>query len=136
MVLLRFLQFINGGRIWRRKEGRVVGDEMRMSDALWERIEPLLPLEVTGPKGGRPWRSPPRLYDGILYVLGTGCQWKSMPRTYGAPSAVYDRYQRWVKDGVFERLWKQGLDEYDELRGIQWDWQAMDGAKTKAPLGG
>ena len=26
--------------------------------------------------------------------------------------------------------------EYDELRGIQWTWQAMDGAMTKAPLGG
>ena len=119
-----------------KKGKRVVGDEMRMSDALWERIEPLLPLEVTGPKGGRPWRSPRDCMDGILYVLRTGCQWKSMPRTYGAPSTVHDRYQRWVKDGVFERLWKQGLDEYDELRGIQWDWQAMDGAMTKAPLGG
>ena len=41
-----------------KKGKRVVGDEMRMSDALWERIEPFLPLEVTGPKGGRPWMSP------------------------------------------------------------------------------
>jgi hypothetical protein len=28
-----------------------------------------------------------------------------------------------------------GLQEYDELEGIQWEWQAVDGAMTKAPLG-
>ena len=29
-------------------------------------------------------------------------------------------------------LWEQGLVEYDELHGIDWQWQAMDGAMTKA----
>ena len=33
------------------------------------------------------------------------------------------------------RLWQVGLQEYDELEGIQWEWQAVDGAMTKAPLG-
>ena len=115
---------------------RVAGDDMRMSDALWERIEPLLPLDEMGPKGGRPWKSARDCMDGILYVLRTGCQWKSMPRTYGAPSTVHDRYQRWVKDGVFERLWKHGLAEYDESCGVQRRCQAMDGDMTKSPLGG
>jgi hypothetical protein len=38
--------------------------------------------------------------------------------------------------GVFERLWQEGLYAYDEAKGIDWEWQAMDGAMTKAPLGG
>jgi hypothetical protein len=33
-------------------------------------------------------------------------------------------------------LWANGLKEYDELKGIQWRWQSMDGTMTKAPLGG
>jgi putative transposase len=33
-------------------------------------------------------------------------------------------------------MWRAGLEEYDELRGIKWKWQAVDGAITKAPLGG
>ena len=33
-------------------------------------------------------------------------------------------------------LLREGLMEYDELCGIQWDWQRIDGAITKAPLGG
>jgi putative transposase len=32
-------------------------------------------------------------------------------------------------------LWRAGLLEYDELEGIEWEWQAIDGAMTKAPLG-
>ena len=36
--------------------------------------------------------------------------------------------------GVFQRLWTQGLLDYDGLKGIEWEWQAMDGAMTKAPL--
>ncbi|HEU0292220.1 MAG TPA: IS5 family transposase [Anaerolineales bacterium] len=38
--------------------------------------------------------------------------------------------------GVFKRMWQAGLLEYDELQGIDWQWQAADGALTKAPLGG
>jgi len=33
---------------------------------------------------------------------------------------------------VFKKLWANGLEEYDELKGIQWRWQSMDGAMTKA----
>src|SRR5436305_1103070 len=38
--------------------------------------------------------------------------------------------------GVFKRVWRLLLKEYEELRGIQWRWQALDSATTKAPLGG
>ncbi len=113
-----------------------VGDDWRIPDALWERIEPILPAETAGPKGGRPWKPARECMDGIFYVLRTGCQWKALPRTFGAPSTVHDRFQRWRVAGVFEELWKQGLSEYDQLHGIDWQWQAMDGAMTKAPLGG
>ncbi len=113
-----------------------VGADWRIPDALWERIEPILPAETAGPKGGRPWKPARECMDGIFYVLRTGCQWKALPRTFGAPSTVHDRFQRWRVAGVFEELWERGLSEYDEVQGIDWQWQAMDGAMTKAPLGG
>lgn len=53
----------------------------------------------------------------------------------GASSTVHDRYQEWERKGFFEQLWQAGLLEYDELEGIEWEWQALDGAMTKAPLG-
>jgi hypothetical protein len=32
-------------------------------------------------------------------------------------------------------LWQMGLAEYDEVQGIGWEWQSVDGAMTKAPFG-
>ena len=114
----------------------VVGREWQVSDEMWERIEPLLPAESPPPKGGRPWKPARQMLDAIFYVLRTGCQWKALPRSLGAPSTVHERFQGWVEAGVFGRLWASGLLEYDERVGIDWEWQAMDGAMTKAPLGG
>jgi transposase len=73
---------------------------------------------------------------GILYVLATGCQWKAMPKQFGSGSAIHAYFQEWVEWGVFEELWELALIEYDELKGIDWKWQSMDGAMTKSPLGG
>lgn len=38
--------------------------------------------------------------------------------------------------GLFDRLWNIAICEYDDLVGLDWDWQSVDGAMTKAPLGG
>ena len=113
-----------------------VGDSWRIPDALWERIEPLLPSEGPKPKGGKPRASARRCMDGIFYVLRTGCQWKALPRCYIPASTAHDRFQEWRQAGVFEKLWQVGLMEYDRRVGLDWEWQAMDGAMTKAPLGG
>ena len=113
-----------------------VAPEWRMSDAMWARIGPLLPRLRKQRKGGRPWIDHRKIADGIFYVLRTGCQWKAVPREFGSGSTLHRRFQQWVQRGVFRRLWQAGLLEYDALKGIQWEWQALDGAMTKAPLGG
>lgn len=112
-----------------------VDDGWRIPNELWERIEPLLPPQRTYPKRGRPRMPERQAMDAIFYVLRTGCQWKALPRALGAASTVHDRSQEWREAGVFERMWQVGLLKYDERVGIEWEWQAMDGAITKAPLG-
>jgi transposase len=113
-----------------------VADAWRIPDKLWEQIEPLLPRIRRGKKGGRPPVPFRKVMDGIFYVLRTGCQWKAVPAEFGSGSTLHRRFQAWVGRGVFRKLWQAGLLEYDELQGIQWDWQSIDGAITKAPLGG
>jgi len=103
---------------------------------LWERMQPLLPRYRKSPKGGRPRTDLRKVADGIFYVLRTGCQWKAMPREYGSGSTAHRYFQEWTAAGVFRKLWKASLLEYDELKGIQWNWQSVDGAMTKSPLGG
>jgi transposase len=77
-----------------------------------------------------------RALDAIFYVLRTGCQGKALPRSLGGGSTGRDRFQEWQRAGGFEKLWKAGLLQYDAAVGIDWEWQAMDGAMTKAPGGG
>jgi transposase len=111
----------------------------RVSDELWKKIEPLLPKHKNTHRfgGGRPRVPDRQAMDGIFFVLRTGCQWNALNETgICSSSTAHLRFQRWTGAGVFQRLWAMGLKDYDELQGIDWSWQSMDGAMTKAPLGG
>ena len=111
----------------------------RVSDALWAVLEPLLPVHINRHRfgGGRPRVPDRRCADAIFYVLRTGCQWEALNQTdLCAKSTAHDRFQAWVQAGVFEKLWFAGVEQFDELHGIDWNWLSMDGAMTKAPLGG
>lgn len=108
----------------------------QLPDVLWERMEPLLPRYRRSRKGGRPRLPLRNVANGIFYVLLTGAQWKAMPSEFGSGSAIHAYFQEWVQRGVFTRLWRLALEEYDQLQGIDWQWQSLDGAMTKAPLGG
>src|SRR5437870_13015895 len=106
-----------------------------MSDELWEKITPLLPkptsrLRGRGKKrrhvGGRPSAERRKLLAGILYVLRTGCQWNAVRTEFGSGKTLHRYFQRWVRRGVFKKMWRVGLMEYDETQGIEWAWQAAD----------
>ena len=75
--------------------------------------------------------------DAIFFVLRTGSPWKALHDTgICSSSSAPRRFQEWTEAGVFLALWEQGLLAYEALQGIDWAWLAMDGAMTKAPLGG
>jgi len=103
----------------------------QISDELWAVLQPLLPAHINTHRfgGGRP-RVPDRDFaDAIFYVLRTGGPWQALDQTeLCAHSTAHSRFQEWVKAGVFLKLWRAGVEQFDELRGIDWDWLSMDGA--------
>lgn len=106
-------------------------------DELWSLLAPLLGPEKAPGTPGRPAVPYRRIFDGIIYVLRTGCQWRALPRAeFAAKSTVWGRFQQWVAAGVFQQAWALVLNYYDRECGIAWKWQALDGVITKAPLGG
>ena len=113
-----------------------------VTDDFWQRVEPLVPPRVrpAGKSyirkagGGRKPKDARLVFEGIVYVLRTGCQWKALPDRFGSASAIHTYFLLWEKAGFFEKLWKAGLAEYDDLQGIAWRWQSVDGAMMKAPL--
>jgi transposase len=111
----------------------------RISDKLWAVFQPLLPVHENKHRfgGGRPRRPDRECADAIFYVLRTGGQWAALNETKLCPkSTAHDRFQEWVEAGVFRKLWQAGVEQFDELKGLDWAWLSMDGAMTKAPLGG
>jgi transposase len=107
----------------------------KIPDDVWNEVKEILPPEKPPKTVGRPIVRYRTVLDGILYVLRTGCQWKSLPKEYGSGSTCHRRFQEWVRKGVFQKLWVRLLEVYDDARGIKWRWQSLDSASVKAPLG-
>lgn len=107
-----------------------------IDDDLWAIIEPELLAFWPRKNTGRPaadWR---KCLNGIIYQMRTGCQWNSLPQQFGDDSTVHRWFQRWAEQGVLERIWAKLLRHCEELRGVQWKWQAADGSLGKARFGG
>jgi transposase len=117
-----------------------------VSDEFWNLAEPLVPASPRVPGkaykrkegGGRKAKYSNRLYfAAIVYVLRTGIIWNALPREKFeglGSAAVHRKFQQWASAGFFQRLWKRGLAEYDEMEGIAWLWEAADGSNIEAPL--
>jgi transposase len=113
-------------------------DGWYIPDALWNQIEPLLPPRKKHPLGCHNPRVPDRdAMNAILFLLRTGCQWNSLDGTgICSCSSAYRRFREWTQAGVFQAFWQHGLIYCEALEKIDWSWLAMDGAMSKAPLGG
>lgn len=105
----------------------------RIPDQLWAECEPLLPSQKPLGTPGRPIVPFRKVLDGILYVLRTGVQWKALPACFGSGSTCHRRFQEWVEQGIWARLWKDQLERYDATHGIGWDWQSADSATVPSP---
>ena len=116
-------------------------DYFRLPRPLWRKVKKCLPRRSRrkSNRGGRPRASDRAAINGIWYVLWTGCQWKAVHRDwFGVSSSViHERFQRWRRMGVFEKLMKRIAEYYaKECGGVGWRWQAMDSKSSAAPLGG
>ena len=106
-----------------------------ISDAFWEIAAPLVPQKQrdsnkvykrkTG--AGRPPTDPRLVFSAIVYVLRNGIIWNALPKEkFGVcPSAVHRFFTEWCEAGFFLELWKAGLAEYDELKGIARCWKPI-----------
>jgi transposase len=108
-------------------------------DALWARIEPLLPV-VPG-RADHPGRK--RLDDrkvlcGILFVLYTGIPWEFLPQKLGFGSGMtcWRRLRDWNDAGVWQRLHESLLAELHAAGALDWSRAVIDGSHVRALKGG
>ena len=71
-----------------------------LTDMEWSIIEPVLPRGRPGPKR----KDDRRVLNGIFWVLRTGAPWRDLPERYGPYTTAYNRFNRWRKAGIWDRL--------------------------------
>ncbi len=80
-----------------------------LSDFEWSVIQPLLPNKPRGVKRV----DDRRVLNGIFWVLRSGAPWRDLPERYGPRTTCYNRFNRWRKAGVWDRLMDAITEAYD-----------------------
>lgn len=73
-----------------------------LTPAHWKQIARLLPPQR--PPTGRPATDHRQIIEGMLWVMHAGTSWRQMPREFGPWQTVYSRFQRWKREGLWERI--------------------------------
>jgi transposase len=73
-----------------------------VGDAAWEKVAPLLPGKASDP--GATARDNRLFLEAVLWRVRTGAPWRDLPSEFGRWNSVFQRFRRWVKGGVFERV--------------------------------
>ncbi len=79
-----------------------MSDLLMLSEEQMRRIEPYFPLSH-----GIPRVDDRRVLSGILFVIRNGLRWRDAPREYGPHKTIYNRFIRWSRLGVFDRIFAE-----------------------------
>lgn len=101
-----------------------------LDDEQWALIEGMFP--ENGKKAGRPWKSHREMINGMLWILRTGAPWRDLLERYGRWQSVYHRFQRYRRDGMFDRIVERLQVKLDEQGRIDWDLFCVDGSSIRA----
>lgn len=80
-----------------------------LTEKEWQAIQPHLPNKPRGV----PRVDDRRVLNGIFWVLRSGAFWSDLPERYGPPTTIYNRFNRWRKAGVWDRLMDEITRLYD-----------------------
>lgn len=100
-----------------------------MTDWQWEQIKEMLP---SNGGRGRQWQDHRRIMNGIFWILNTGAPWRDLPERYGKWKTVHDRFRRWSRDGIFDKILERLQIRLDENGYIDWDLWCIDGSSVRA----
>ena len=76
-----------------------------LTDTEWEQIKDLLPPERTGQKG-RPRKDNRQMLNAMVWIARSGAPWRDLPERYGPWGTVYDRFRKWIDDGILDNIFR------------------------------
>ena len=110
---------------------------MRLTNAQWDVVEDFIPEHERNLKNkGRPWVSPRKILDGILWIVKTGARWCDLPKNYPSYQTCHRRFQKWVHAGVFEKIIKSLVQDLEKRGKINLTETYIDATYVDAQKGG
>lgn len=110
--------------------------EVKLFEAMYERVAPLLPPNPPQPKGGRPFADNKRCFAGIVYQLRNAIRWNDMPEEYPSGVTCWRRFDKWTKLGLWPQLHAVILDELQAAGRLDLSELALDATFAEARKGG
>lgn len=111
---------------------------MELTDEQWEMLRPHVPgpeRTRTTKRGGRPWRDPRDVLNGILWVLRTGAPWSDMPNRFPPFQTCHRRFQKWVKEGVLRKILRAIAEDLRHRGKVDLTEAYIDGSHAGAKRG-
>lgn len=106
-----------------------MSDLLLLSDAQMRRIEPYFPLSH-----GVPRVDDRLILSGIIFVLRNGLRWRDAPREYGPHKTIYNRFIRWSRLGVFNRILAELIAKRGKPEQLMIDATHLKAHRTAASL--
>ena len=100
-----------------------------LSEHQMARIAPFFPLSH-----GVPRVDDRRVVSGIVYVIRNGLQWRDAPKEYGPHKTLYNRFMRWSRLGVFDRIFANLPGEGSKPERVMIDATHLKAHRTAASL--
>ena len=101
-----------------------------LSDAQFARLQPLLPNKTRGV----PRVDDRKVISGIIHVIRYGLMWRDAPACYGPHKTLYNRFIRWSKAGVFERIFQALASQSTAIETVRIDSTHLKAHRTAASL--
>jgi transposase len=100
-----------------------------LSEVQMRRIEPFFPLSH-----GVPRVDDRRVISGIVFVIRNGLRWRDAPRGYGPHKTIYNRFVRWSRLGVFNKILAELARKAGKPRRLMIDATHLKAHRTAASL--
>jgi putative transposase len=106
-----------------------MSDFFWLSQAQMRRIGPYFPLSH-----GVPRVDDRRVISGIVFVIRNGLRWRDAPKEYGPHKTIYNRFVRWSRLGVFDRIFAALAGAGGKPRRLMIDTTHLKAHRTAASL--
>jgi transposase len=100
-----------------------------LTDEEWALIAHLFP---DNKRKGEPWKDHRTVLNGMFWRMRTGAPWRDIPERYGPWQTIYDRFNRYRKNGQLERILQELQIRLDAEGLIDWDLWCVDGSSIRA----